>query len=62
MITVDRKIFNFNIKEVYFSDYPHDIEHCDVLKYPFCKNKAEADGFKREKNFTLIIKIKCPIE
>jgi len=55
MITVDRKIFNFNVKEVYCSDYPFDIDGCDFLKYPFCKNKAEIDGFTSQKKFTLII-------
>lgn len=55
MLVVDKKIFNFNIKEVYLSDYPFDIAGCDVLKFLFCKNKAEIDGFTHKKKFTSII-------
>ncbi len=55
MLIVDKKIFNFDTKEVYFSDYPFDIDGCDFLKFPFCKNKAEIDGFTHQKKFTLII-------
>ena len=52
---MDKKIFNFDIKEVYFSDYPFDVEGCDYLKFLFCKNKAEIDGFTHQKKFTLIV-------
>lgn len=55
MLIMDKKIFNFDIKEVYFSDYPFDIDGCDVLKFLFCKNKAEIDGFTHQKKFTLIV-------
>jgi lipid II:glycine glycyltransferase (peptidoglycan interpeptide bridge formation enzyme) len=55
MKIVDIKFFNFNIKEVYLSDYPFDIDGCDFLKFLFCKNKVEIDGFAHQNKFTLVI-------
>lgn len=55
MLTTDRKILTFNIKEVHFSDYPHDIEGCDFLKFHYCKKKVNAKGFICQKELTSII-------
>jgi hypothetical protein len=52
---VDKKIFMFNIKEVHFSKNPFNIEGCDFLIFPFCKNKSNFKGFYCYKRFTSII-------
>ena len=53
MLIIEKKIFNFDIKEVYFSDFPFDVEGCDVLKFMFCKKKADINGFTHQKKYTL---------
>ena len=55
MLIIDKKILNFNIKEVHFSDYPEDIKGCDFLNFKYCKNKVNIKGFTCKKEFTLII-------
>ena len=55
MLVVDRKILNFDIKEVHFSDYPHDIKGCDFLNFQYCKNKVNSNEFTCKKEFTPII-------
>lgn len=55
MLVLDRKILLYNIKEVHFSDYPHDIEGCDFLKFHYCKKKVNAKGFSCQKEITSII-------
>lgn len=55
MHVIDKKMLMFNIKEVHFSEYPFDIEGCDFVTFPFCKNKVEAKGFFCYKKFTSII-------
>jgi len=55
MLITDRKILTFDIKEVHFSDYPHDIEGCDFLNFHYCKNKVNAKGFTCQKEFTSVI-------
>ena len=55
MLTIDRKILNFNIKDVHFSDYPFDIDGCDFLNFEYCKNKIDVKGFTCKKVYTVII-------
>lgn len=55
MLITDKKILTFKIKEVHFSDYPHDIEDCDFLKFHYCKKKVNARGFTCQKELTSII-------
>lgn len=55
MLITDRKILTFDIKEVHFSDYPHDIEGCDFLNFHYCKNKFNAKGFTCQKELTSVI-------
>ena len=49
MLITDRKILTFDIKEVHFSDYPHDIENCDFLNFQYCKDKTNVKGFSCKK-------------
>jgi lipid II:glycine glycyltransferase (peptidoglycan interpeptide bridge formation enzyme) len=55
MLITDRKILTFHIKEVHFSDYPHDIEGCDFLNFHSCKNKVNPNGFNCQKELTSVI-------
>lgn len=55
MLVIDKKILMFNIKEAHFSKNPFDIEGCDFLIFPFCKNKVDAKGFVRYNKQTSII-------
>ncbi len=55
MIVIDKKILTFNIKEAHYSDAPYDIKNCDYLKFHYCKNKVDAEGFTCKKELTSII-------
>ena len=55
MLTVNKKILMFEIKEIHFSDIPYDINSCDYVKFCYCKNKISKDGFKRQKEITSVI-------
>jgi len=55
MLEVDKKILMYTIREVHFSDYPHDIDCCDILKFHYCKNKINAKGFTCQKDLTSVI-------
>jgi len=55
MQVIDKKMFMFNVKEVHFSKNPFDVEGCDFLIFPYCKNKVEAKGFIRYNKLTSII-------
>lgn len=54
MLMVDKKIFLFKIKEVYFSDIPFNIEGCHDLNFIYCKKKVDVDGFTCKKELTLV--------
>jgi lipid II:glycine glycyltransferase (peptidoglycan interpeptide bridge formation enzyme) len=55
MLTIDKKILTFDLKEVHFSDHPHDIDDCDFLNFRYCKNKVDVKGFTPKKEFTIVI-------
>ena len=54
MFSIDKKLFIIKVKEIYFSDYPYDVNGCQVVNFPFCKNKVEANGFTRVASLTLV--------
>jgi len=62
MLAIDKKILTFDIKEVHFSDKPYDIENCDYLKFCYCKDKVNLNGFTRKKEFTNIIDLTQDLE
>ena len=62
MLVIDRKIFIFNIKEVYFSDSPFDIDNCDGIIFEYCKNKVDVEGFTRLTKLTSIIDLTQDLE
>jgi len=55
MLTIDKKILIFNVREIHFSDRPFDIENCDFLNFRYCKNKVDVKGFTRKKEFTIVV-------
>jgi lipid II:glycine glycyltransferase (peptidoglycan interpeptide bridge formation enzyme) len=62
MLVIDKKILMFNIKEVHFSKNPYDIDDCDFLIFPFCKNKVDVKGFACYKKLTSIIDLTQDLE
>lgn len=54
MLVIDKKLVIFDIKEVYFADYPFD-DVCDRITFHFCKNKTDVKGFSCQKMITSII-------
>ena len=55
MKIIDKRTFTFKSKEIYFSDYPYDLDRCDVAAFLFCKNKTDIEGFTATKSVTSII-------
>jgi len=55
MLSIDKKILIFNIREVHFSDKPFDIDDCDFLDFRLCKNEVNVKGFTCKKKFTIVI-------
>ena len=54
MLEVDKKLFIFKSKKVFFADAPFDIKGCHELRFIYCKNKVDANGFECKKELTLI--------
>ena len=55
MLSIDKKILMFNVREVHFSDKPYDIKNCDFINFRYCKNKLDTEGFIRKKELTNVI-------
>lgn len=55
MLQIERKIYIFRTKEIWFSDYPFDVEGYDGVTFLACKNKVDREGFTREEFTTLVI-------
>jgi len=55
MLTIDRRIYIFKTKEVWFADAPFDIEGYHFVIFPVCKNRSMDNTFACEKTSTLII-------
>ena len=52
---IDKRMFIFKLKEIYFSDYPHDVDGCDAVVFPFFKNKVDIEGFTVVESPTSVI-------
>lgn len=55
MLVIDKRLFIFKMKEIHFSDYPYDVGGCQVISFPFCKNRVDASGFTCEESLTSVI-------
>ena len=55
MLEIERKIYNFKIKEVWFSNYPFDIEYSDSIIFRECKENCIFEGSVKTGFTTLVI-------
>jgi len=55
MLEINKKRLIFKIKEIWFADYPFDVEKCDSVVFRGCRNKIDVQGFKRIAFPTLVI-------
>lgn len=55
MFEVDRKVYLFNIKDIWWADRPYDVDGCDGVTFHACKNKINLEGFNRSEFTTLTI-------
>lgn len=62
MLSIDKKILTFNIREVHFSDKPYDIKDCAFINFRYCKKKLNAKGFIRKKELTNVIDLRQDLE
>ncbi len=61
-MVLEYKQLLFNIKRVYFCDYPLDVDGCDAVHFFFCKNKVEAKGFTCQSQLTAVIDLTQDLE
>lgn len=57
MLEVNRKVYGFKIKDVWWDRGPFHIDNCDLLTFHSCQNRLDVDGFYCEEFSTLIIDI-----
>ena len=55
MLEIEKEIYIFKTKEIWFSDYPFDVTGYDTVTFRACKNKVDIKGFTREEFTTLVI-------
>lgn len=55
MLIVSRKVLNFRIAEVYFAATPFEMNEFDLVKYHFCNQASNIDGFSSSTTFTSVI-------
>lgn len=54
-LEVDEKIYIFKTKEIWFADYPYDVDDCHSVTFYDCKNRVDKEGFECEEFPTLVI-------
>jgi hypothetical protein len=55
MLEIDKKTFVFRNKEIWFADYPYDIEDVQSVTFRECKKKVDLAGFTCYDFSTLVI-------
>lgn len=55
MLEIERKRYVFKTKEIWFSDYPYDVDGYHSVIFRACKNEIEMNGFNHEDFNTLVI-------
>ena len=55
MLEINRNLFSFKIKEIWFAEQPYNIKNCDSIFFKSCKNKVDVDDFTCEEHATLVI-------
>jgi lipid II:glycine glycyltransferase (peptidoglycan interpeptide bridge formation enzyme) len=61
-LEIDKRKFIFKIKEIWFADYPYDVQNYSSVKFLECKNKINREGFFCEEFTTLIIDLTQSLE
>lgn len=62
MLKINRSLFTFKIKEIWFAEQPYNIENCDSIFFKSCKNKVDVEGFICEEHATLVIDLTKDLE
>jgi len=58
MLEIERRPLHlFKVKEIWFSEFPFDVEDCDSVSFKALRNKVDAKGFVREEHATLVINL-----
>jgi hypothetical protein len=55
MLTIVRRLSIFTLKDVHLADYPLDVEGCDIVRFLYCKDEVDVDGFSRTESITSTI-------
>jgi hypothetical protein len=55
MLEIEYKKAIFRVKSVWFSNYPFNVENCDLVMFSSCKNNVDLVDFYKEDDTTLII-------
>lgn len=55
MLELKRKIYNFNIKDIWWADEPYDVDNCASVTFHASKSRGDIKGFSREEFTTLVI-------
>lgn len=55
MLEIEKKVYIFKYKEIWFADCPYDVKGYDSVMFRECKNKVDIAGFTRWENTTLVI-------
>ena len=55
MLTIDKKLLIFKLKEIHFSDYPYDVDGCCVLDFHSCKKKIACKVFNCRETRTVVL-------
>ena len=55
MLEIERKIYLFKIKDIWWADRPYDVKDYDGVTFHACKNKVDVGVFSCEEFTTLII-------
>ncbi|MGA9141114.1 MAG: hypothetical protein WBZ29_12870 [Methanocella sp.] len=55
MLEIDRHFLAFKRKDIWFSDSPFDVDHCQGVMFYSCPNKVNARGFYRRATPTMTL-------
>ena len=62
MLEISRKRYVFRVKEIWFSEYPFEVNDCDVVRFSECRNKVDLGGFTCRPFTTSIIDLTEDLE
>ena len=62
MLEIERKNYIFKTKEIWFSDYPFDVDGCHSAIFHACKNKVDLKIFECKESPTFLIDLTQDLE